>query len=54
MKEWIVFSLDGREICRLSLEGATLSEIYETVGLLAYTKNVDRNQIKVALRKERK
>lgn len=48
--KWITFSLDGKEIAAISIKGSFPGEVKDTVGLLAYDRNVDPDKIEVGYR----
>ena len=50
MKElWKVFYLHGKEICRYTIRGTFEGEEEDTIALLAYEKNVPREEITVRI-----
>ena len=47
LEPWIVFMLDGKEICAYSAKETFAGELEETVGLLAFEYGCSKEDIKV-------
>ena len=45
MKQWLVFSLNGKELLRYSVDGTFAGELKSTIELLAYQHNVSEEDI---------
>ena len=54
VKQWLVFSYNGKELLRYSIDGTFAGELKSTIGLLAYQHNISEKDICCRIVKEKR